>query len=129
MLKRLLQVFKSTPRESEVADLKKQLLRICAGALMQGRTLTEIQAFLVQYVAASDFPVKGSAELINSVIEEFAALVQSTGVQPENLRSEPEQTTAVEKSIGGYVYVEVTEKTHAFKKEKPERKKKEEKHA
>lgn len=124
MLNLLKSIFTSAPSESEVADLKKQLLRICAGALMQGKSLTEIQAFLVRYVAASNFPVDGSAALINSVVEEFALLVQSAGVQPDNLRSAPEQTIATEKVINGHVYVEATEKTHAFKKDAPEWKKK-----
>ena len=51
-------------------------------------------------------------------------LVQRAGVQPENLRSEPEQTTAVEKVINGSTYVEATEKTHAFKTDAPDWKKK-----
>lgn len=124
MLNVLKGIFKSAPSESEVAELKKQMLRICAGALMQGKTLTEIQGFLVQYVAASDFPVEGSAALINSVVEDFAKLVQRAGVQPENLLSEPEQSSAVEKVINGSTYVEVTDKTHAFKTDAPDWKKK-----
>ena len=124
MLNMLKGIFKSALSESEVAEFKKQLLRICAGALVQGKSLAEIQRFLVQYVAASDFPVSGSAALINSVIEDFAQLMQSAGVQPENLRSEPQSSGAVERVINGSTYVEPTPETHVFKTGAPLWKKK-----
>jgi hypothetical protein len=112
-------LFKKKPSEEQIAAMKKQLIRIAVGMLVQFKSLAEIQDFLVQYVAASDFPVEGSAAVVNNVVENFAQLLQSAGVQPDNLRTGPEPTTAVEKVINGSTYVDVTAKTHVIKAEKP----------